>query len=69
MEDVKIIKDGDLELYKRKKAHIMRFRCPECTCVFDATNNYYTSDQYDGTYATCPCCGEYAYEYTGNECD
>jgi len=64
MEDVKIIKNGDLELYKRKKLNIKRFKCYHCTCEFDATNKYYKSDQFDGVYAECPCCKEYAYEYT-----
>ena len=60
-DEVTVIKQGDLELANRKKKHIKRFTCGVCGCVFDASYAYYSESQYDGTYATCVCCGETVY--------
>lgn len=52
---MKILKEG------RQPSGSMTFRCSECGCVFEATDDEYTSHMdwhdFEITYVThCPCC-------------
>lgn len=59
---MKIIKSGTEDLYKKTK----KFRCKNCTCVFEADESEYETDDWynlnefvNETYfsAECPWCG------------
>lgn len=57
---MEIIKQGDKEKARKKKLDIRRFVCPDCDCVWTATNEEYSyGNQLDpGPWMDCPCCGK-----------
>lgn len=57
---MEIIKQGDKERAYRKHLDIRKFVCPDCCCVWTASNKEYTyGNQHEpGAWMTCPCCGK-----------
>lgn len=58
---MKILKEGNLELFKQTK----RFSCSYCGCEFEADKDEYNAiNQYNeySYFCKCPCCGKRAYE-------
>lgn len=57
---MEIIKQGDKERAYRKHLDIRKFVCPDCCCVWTASNKEYTygNQREPGAWMTCPCCGK-----------
>ena len=53
---MKILKEGNLELFKQTK----RFSCSYCGCEFEADKDEYNVEY--SYFCECPCCGKRAYE-------
>ena len=55
---MKIIHEGNLEKAKAYKLKSREFRCPACTCDFEALKNEYALNYFTGKIKVqCPFCG------------
>lgn len=62
---MKVIREGDRELARKKEERVLQFMCSVCGCIWEATKDEYntTFNSYNQGYAECNCptCGHKEY--------